>query len=246
MAEPAGPAGPDDSGSGIIGFLSGSRNLIATIATLIGAVSGLVLALNKAGIIGGDDPDVVSGTTTEPTVTEKPPGRLFPEARRPNGNVYYDGETMYVKTKLPRQRFLHLADLEDPLEDVSLRGRIAWVSGASDYGAGFVCRYANAANYYLLSVLSDGRYNILRYRAGKPVSLTGGIQRSSAVRDGANEVTARCVGRDPVSVRLIVNGETLASKTDGDGIESGNVGIRVGTDESVATFRFDGVALRYL
>jgi hypothetical protein len=165
---------------------------------------------------------------------------------RPVGRVYFDEQTMYVRAAQPSRPVLHLADQAEELGDVSMTARVSWVSGARDYGVGFVCRYDSRSDYYLLAVLSGGRYNIVRYRAGKPVSLTRGIQTSGSVQNDENEVTARCVGNDPTTLTLVVNGQTVATEQDGDGIESGNVGIRASSGESFVTVRFEDFVLRYL
>jgi hypothetical protein len=197
----------------------------------------LLIALNRAGVLGGDD----SETTTE----TKPTTGLFSQINRPNGQrVYFDGETMYVRAARPP--LVHVANLDEPLSNVSMKGRVSWVSGASDYGMSFVCRYADSQNYYLLGVLSGRRYNIARYRDGRIISLTGGIQRSTAIDEDTNDVTARCVGDDPTTLSLEVNGRPVATKQDPDGIESGNVGVRAGSNESFVVFRFDEFELAYL
>ncbi|MHB1244407.1 MAG: hypothetical protein ACYC1P_13560, partial [Gaiellaceae bacterium] len=100
--------------------------------------------------------------------------------------------------------------------------------------------------YYLLSVLSDGRYHIVRYRKGKPVSLTGGIQTSGAIEDDANDIGVRCVGNEPVILALEVNNRDVARVRDENGIEAGNVGLRLGTSESVVTASFRDYELRAL
>ena len=153
---------------------------------------------------------------------------------------------MYVKAARPGRPLLHLAELETPLHEVAMTVEASWVRGARDYGIGLVCRYENAANYYLISLLSGGRYNIVRYRDGKPTSVTGGIRTSGRISADANVIDARCVGDDPTSLKLTVNGRTVGTATDADGINGGTVGIRVGSSEAWVTCRFDDVALRYL
>jgi hypothetical protein len=224
------------SGGGISSFLSSTRNIIGGVTGLIVAISGLLIALNKVGLLDRDD----DGPTIETTI--------FGPMTRPIGRVYFEdeGETMYVKAAQPGQRLLHLADLEEPLRDVALSARVSWVSGARDYGVSFVCRYANNKNYYLLALLSGGRYNVGRYRDGRLVSLTGGIQNSSDIGEDSNDVTARCVGDDPTTLTLEVNGRIVAKRQDANGIESGNIGIRAGSDESFVTFRFEDFQLRDL
>lgn len=234
---------PDESpdsgaGGGVGAFLHNTRNIIGAITGLIVAISGLLIALNKTGILGGDG----DGTTTE----TRPPASLFGPITRPIGRVYFDGETMYVRAAQAGRPLLHLADLEKPLRDVALSARVSWVSGARDYGMSFICRYDNSSNYYLFGVLSGGRYNIGRYRDGRLVSLTGGIQQSTQIDEDANDITARCVGDNPTTLTLEINGRPIATKQDPDGIETGNIGIRAGSSESFVTFRFEGFELRYL
>jgi hypothetical protein len=227
------------SGGGLGSFLNNTRNVIGAITGLVVAISGLLIALNRAGILDGGD-DNETQTETRPTTA------LFGPIRRPIGRVYFDDETMYVKAAQAGRPLLHLADQEKPLRDVSMSARVSWVSGASDYGMSFVCRYDNSRNYYLLAVLSDRRYNIARYRDGRLVSLTGGIKQSTNIDERSNDITARCVGEDPTTLSLEVNGRTVATKQDPDGIESGNVGIRAGSSESFVVFSFEDFVLRYL
>jgi hypothetical protein len=234
------PESPDsDAGGGLTSFLNNTRNVIGAITALILAISGLLVALDRAGILGGDDGD---GTTTE----TRPPDSLFGPITRPIGRVYFDGDTMYVRAAQPGRPLLHLADLEEPLGDVSMSARVTWVSGARDYGMSFVCRYDNSQNYYLLGVLSGHRYNIGRYQDGRLVSLTGGIQQNSGIDELSNDITARCVGDDPTTLTLEVNGRTIAREQDPDGIATGNVGIRAGSSESFVTVRFEDFVLKYL
>ena len=200
-------------------------------------------ALNQAGVIGDDEAAVV---TTNLTTTTTEPRSLPRAVTRPNCRACFEGAVMFLHASKAARPLLHLADLGDPISDISMRVRTEWVSGAPDYGFGLICRYANAANYYLLSVLSGGRYNIVRYRAGKPISLTGGIQAGSGAAEGANDVHAKCTGDAPTSLTLTGNGRPLPVVRDPDGIESGIVGVRVGSSESVVTLRFQNFVLTQL
>lgn len=233
-----GDSGPSDTDSGGGSFWTSLPALLTASAVLIGAIVSAVVTLTNDG--GSDT--VLATTTTSPTDT----GRPFAAMTRPLGRVYFEDDVMFVKASQPGRPLLVLAEADQALADVRLGARIEWVSGAKDYGVGFVCRYADAGNYYLLSVLSGGRYHIVRYRRGKPVSLTGGIQTSGAVDDAGNDVAARCVGSDPVSLTLTVGGQEIATARDADGIERGNVGIRLGTSESVVTCSFRDFELRSL
>lgn len=244
MADLEPPDGSHDSepggGIGIGSFLNTAPRAIGSVTALIGAITGLLIALNKVGFLGGDG----GGGAT--TTTETVGAGLFGEMTRPLGRVYFDGKIMYVKAALPNRPFLVLANLEKPLADVAMSARIKWLSGSRDYGVSLVCRYESNSSYYLLAVLSGGRYNIVRYRNGKPSSLTHGIQRSSAVTDDANDITARCVGDQPTRLTLEANGRTVGAVNDANGIEGGNVGIRAGSSESFVTVGFEDFVLKYL
>lgn len=235
-----GDPGTSDAGGGG-SFWTSLPALLTASAVLLGAVVSAVVALRSDGNADA------AATTTTPTTTSTPAEpRYFAAATRPAGRLYFEGETMFVKAAQPSRPMLALAETDELLRDVGLRASAEWVSGAKDFGVGFVCRYADAGNYYLLSVLSGGRYHIVRYRKGRPVSLTGGIQTSTAVRDDLGDVGARCVGSDPVLLTLTAGGRDFATARDAAGIAEGNVGIRVGTSESAVTFAFRDFDLRSL
>jgi len=210
--------------------------VIGSITALIGAISGLLIALNKVGVLGNEDTPI----------TSKPAESLFSPMTRPIGQVYFDGTTMYVKAAQPRAPVLLLADQDKQLQDVAMSTSATWMSGASDYGYSLLCRYRNSRNYYLVGVLSGGRYNMARYRDGALTSLTHGIRQSNYIDDAENDVTVRCVGDDPTTLSLEVNGRTVASAKDPTGLEGGNVGMRVGSGESTVTLRFEDFVLKYL
>jgi hypothetical protein len=235
LEPPDGHDSEPGGGFGIGSFLNTAPKAIGSITALIGAITGLLIALNKVGLLDGDD----GGPKT--TTTETP----FAAFTRPAGRVYFDGKTMYVKAAVPGRPLVVLANQEEPLQDVTISARVKWLSGASDYGLSLICRYESNRNYYLLGVLSKGRYNIARYRDGKLTSLTG-IRTSSAIEEGANNITARCVGDQPTALTLEANGQTVDSVKDAEGIEGGNIGVRVGSGESFVTLSFDNFVLKHL
>ena len=226
-------------------FLTSGPALIGAFAALITAITGLIVGLNHIGVIGGDDDD--SGTETEEAADTTTTGAAayFSPTRSPLGRLYFDGETMLVTATTPNRPLVRPADLEEPLRDVRMSVRVRWVSGARSYGAGLICRYENANNYYLLAVFSGGGFNVVRYRNGKPTSLARDGPESGE-SDDDDDVEARCVGSDPTTLTLIVDGDELASVPDHDGIESGVVGVRVGTDEARVTVGFEEFVLRSL
>jgi hypothetical protein len=242
VSETEPPVAPDDaeSAGGFASFLNSTPKVIGAITALIGAVSGLLIALNRAGLLGDGNGSSTGTTTSEEAET------LFGPMTRPVGRVYFDGKTMYVRAATPRTPLLHLADQDKDLQDVAMTTRVRWVSGARDYGYSLLCRYRNSRNYYLLAVLSGSRYNIARYRNGRLTSLTRGIQESTHVEDDANDIVARCVGESPTTLTLEANGHVIGQVTDAEGLPGGNIGIRVGSGESFVTFRFENFVLKSL
>jgi hypothetical protein len=146
-----GDPGTSDAGGGG-SFWTSLPALLTASAVLLGAVVSAVVALRSDE---GGNADAAATTPASSTPVES---RYFAAATRPAGRVYFEGETMFVKAAQPSRPMLALAETEALLRDVGLRARAEWVSGAKDFGVGFVCRYADAGNYYLLSVLSGGRY----------------------------------------------------------------------------------------
>ena len=238
-AEP--PAGPEeaDPTGGFASVLNSTPKMIGAITALIGAISGLLIALNKAGVLG-DGEGGGSGTTTSEEAES-----LFTPGRSPAGRVYFDGKTMYVRVNDSNAPMVLRADQSESLQDISMNTRVRWVSGATDYGFSLLCRYKNPKNYYLLGVLSGGRYNIARYRDGQLTSLTRGFQTSNYIDDEENDVTVRCVGESPTTLTLEVNGQEIGQVSDPTGLPAGNVGLRVGTGESFLTTSFEDFVLKH-
>ncbi len=237
-----GDPGPGDAGGGGGSFWTSLPTILSAAALLIGAVTTAIVQLRGNG---GDDRQA-SGATGTTQTTSTPGLSQFVAMTRPGGRNYFEGDTMYVKASVPARPVLVLAEGDQPLQDVRMRAHTEWVSGAKDYGIGFVCRYANANSYYLLSVLSGGRYHIVRYRQGKPVSLTGGIQTNGLIEDGANDIDVKCIGSNPTLLTLLVDGKEIETVRDEDGIAEGSVGVRVGTSESVVTCSFRDFTLSSL
>lgn len=235
--EPPEGSGDADSSGGFASFFSTTPKVIGAISGLIVAVSGLLVALNKAGLLNGDTEPKPVTTTSEP----KAGTTLFSEFDRRNGRLYFQGSTMYVHTKQTRSPVVALSKQEAPL-DVGMSTRVEWKSGANDYGVSLICRRKNARNYYLLGVLpSKGGYNIARYREGRLASLAHGT--SPRVDDKVNDLKAHCLNDQPTILTLEVNGKIVARKSDPEGLEAGDVGIRVGSNESEVTVGFEDFEL---
>ena len=248
--DPEPPAGPDDpdssSGglSGLMGFMGSTPRVIGAITALVGALSGLLLALNKAGILG-DGGGGASPTTTQTNgTTTTAAGPFGPDGQGGGDGVVQlkeDG-TLYVTANEPGHGVRVLADPESTSTSTTLTARAKWVEGERDWSFALVCRFQSSKNFYLLGVIPiKHQYNIARYRDGRLRSLSG-LQRSDAIRAGDNRVTARCFGKQP-TLTLKVNGETLPSVKDPNGLEYGNVGIRVGSSVGVVTCAFSELEL---
>lgn len=244
MSDHEPPLGPEDSEptSWLGAFLSSTPRVLGSVTALIGAVSGLIIALDKVGVIGGDSDTAITQVTTGGGDAES----LFAPGPRGNGDVRLEDGTMYVTAKTPRHGVRVLADQQNSLQDVELSARVKWESGADDWSFALVCRSEDSRNYYLLGVTSSGKYNIAKYRDGRLRPLTG-LRQSDAIDSRENRVRVRCAGYRPTTLTLAVNGETLASFADGkDDIESGNVGLRVGSTEDVVTCSFNDFRLTSL
>ena len=244
--EPTEESGDGDSGGGLASFFSTTPKVIGSISGLIVAVSGLLIALNKTGVLDGgtaDSPTTPATTTSPKPTPPKPPTQVFSEFDRRNGKLSFEDGTMYIKAKQPRSPVVALSNQVAPL-DVEISTRVKWDSGAYDYGVSLICRRNNAKNYYLLGVLpGKGSYSIARYRDGVPLWLARGKTRY--VGSKVNKLTVRCLNHRPTLLKLVVNGKVLAQTLDPDGLAAGDAGIRVGTNErSEVTVAFMGFKLR--
>ena len=233
-------SGDGDSGGRLASLVNTTPKVIGSISGLIVAVSGLLIALNKAGVLDGTPDSPTTPTKSTPT---KLPTEVFSEFDRRNGKLWFEDSTMYIQAKQPRSPVVALSNKAAPL-DVVMSTRVEWESGAYDYGVSIICRRTNAKNYYLLGVIpSEGRYNIARYRDGRLVSLAHGRDRYVGTK--VNNLTVRCLNAQPTLLKLVVNGKRLAQTLDPDGLAAGDVGIRVGTNQrSEVTVGFVGFKLR--
>ena len=227
--------------------MGSTPRLLGALTALIGAVSGLVIALNRAGILGGSTGGGGTTQTSGGILSNNHP--LFGSSTQGGGSGHVgldnDGSLTVTATQ-PGHGVRVLADQENPSPDVSLAARVSWVSGERDWSFSLICRFQNSRNFYLFGVIPGKRlYNIARYRDGHLKSLSG-LQRSDAIREDENNATARCVGSEPTTLRLVINGETVRSITDANGIDYGNIGLRVGSSAGVVTCRFSDLVVKPL
>jgi hypothetical protein len=246
--------GSGDAGSGgggLASLFNTTPKVIGSISGLLVAVSGLLIALNKAGLVGGDtDPKTTSEKTisSQPPPSSQPPTAIFSEFDRRNGKLYFQDGTMYIQAKQTRSPVVALSKQEAP-RDVVMSTRVVWEKGAFDYGVSLICRRTNARNYYLLGVLpSKGRYNIAMYRDGRLVSLAHGTSRHVGVK--GNDLTVRCLGGEnrlttlTLGVKVGAKEKEIAQGYDDKGLAAGDVGIRVGSNERKVTVGFEEFSLK--
>ena len=120
-----------------------------SVTALIGAVSGLIIALDRVGVIGGDSETAITCVTHWAEM----PRASFAPGLRGNGDVRFEDETMYVTAKTPRHGVRVLADQQNSLQDVELsaRGQMGERGGRL---LRLVCRLEDCRNYYPLGVTS--------------------------------------------------------------------------------------------
>ncbi len=230
-------------------FLTSAPALLGALATLVTAITGLIIVFRPdddgPGPAPPPSPPPAAADTQGPGTDTTPTGAAayFTRTEEPplgEGKVYFRGETMYLEA--PGKKGVGVkSDLNTP-SDVSMSVRVRRDSGARKYGAGLICRYVDRRTYYLLAVLDGSSYNIVKYDASKsPKPMTLERRPLPGVVAGHDfEMGADCEGDDPTRLTFKVNGQTVAERSDHDGIESGTVGIRAGTSEAEGvTIRFD-------
>jgi hypothetical protein len=102
------------------------------------------------------------------------------------------------------------------------------LDGGVDNYFGAICRYQDAGNYYMGLITSDGFYAIVKFQAGVPEFLSSDRWEEAIVinQGGAlNLIELTCIRSQ---IGLTVNGQQLSLIED-DGIDSGDVGMVVGT-----------------
>lgn len=115
--------------------------MISGIAALIGAVTGLVIALNKAGVLGSDNAaSTLSTTQTGGTTTDGSTSLFGPKTLGGGGGrVWVENGTLYIDARERQHGVRVLADQENPPPDVSLSSSVKWVSGERDWSFSVLC-----------------------------------------------------------------------------------------------------------
>ena len=119
-------------------------------------------------------------------------------------------------------------------------------SGAKDYGVSFICRYQSPGSYYVLALLKRPRYNIVRYRDKRPLSLTGGPSRPAPSKTARTRSRPSASAISPPSSRSRRMGRPSVPPRMTTASRAGTSAVRVGSSESFVTLRFDDFVLKYL
>ena len=193
-------------------------------------------------------------TSTQVTTTQKPsgsaafskPAGLFSEKTTDKGSALFDGSSLVIESTKPNSPVLDLAS--GNYDDVRISVDVRGAPGSNDYGASVICRHQTEGDYYLLAIASGSRYNVVRYTGGRPRSLTGGFQTSSAVKPSSqtNRLVVTCTGAASTQLTLDVNGTRVADVTNEPGIGDGEVGLRAGTLTPPVKVRFSNFRLSRL
>ncbi|HET8630995.1 MAG TPA: hypothetical protein VFL91_26545 [Thermomicrobiales bacterium] len=112
--------------------------------------------------------------------------------------------------------------------DVHVEVDTTKVGGPDDNEIGVTCRELDSNNYYLLRIRSNGRYAILKKKAGVWTTLANaGGNVSTAIRQGnaTNHLRVDCVGS---TFTLSANGQQLLTVQDAD-FGTGRVALIAGT-----------------
>jgi hypothetical protein len=129
-------------------------------------------------------------------------------------------------------------------DDVVVTVQARQAAGPNNNAYGVVCRYQNAANFYLFLVSGDGYYAIGKYQSGSDqityLTPDGKYQFSDVINQGiaTNQLRVSCVGNQ---LSLAVNGLPLLTVTDPTFV-TGDIGLGVSTFEpGTAVVAFDNL-----
>lgn len=129
-------------------------------------------------------------------------------------------------------------------DDVVVTVQARQAAGPNNNAYGVVCRYQNAANFYLFLVSGDGYYAIGKYQSGSDqityLTPDAKYQFSDVINQGiaTNQLRVSCVGNE---LSLAVNGLPLLTVTDPTFV-NGDIGLGVSTFEpGTAVVAFDNL-----
>lgn len=207
----------------------------------VGAGLPLIVLGVATIVIGVVDPfDRDGGEDVEPQATAATTS-YFEDFDGARGRIWSEDGATHFEARHRSRRLIGLARVGS-VDRFRVRG--TYVSGATDYGIGLVCRHEQAGRYYVLAIASDGRYAISEYENGNVQPLVP-FQESGVIDERANTLEARCEGDGPVTLTLLVNGTRVgAPAVDTETpIARGDIGLRVGTPDPPVRVRFDGFQL---
>lgn len=149
---------------------------------------------------------------------------------------------LQITTSQPGQ--IGWTNVRRSFDDVVITVQARQTAGPNNNAYGVVCRYQNAANFYLFLVSGDGYYAIGKYQSGSDqiayLTPDGKYQFSDVINQGiaTNQLRVSCVGNE---LSLAVNGLPLLTVSDPTFV-TGDIGLGVSTFEpGTAVVAFDNV-----
>lgn len=157
---------------------------------------------------------------------------------------YWDSNTGYDEIKdgeylmtITTENYMLWSQIQEvDTADVILEADLRLVSGSEENGAGFVCRFQDEDNFYMMFIGNDGYYSIEKYVDGIYANLKNGMAEEGYISSDYNHLEGECSGN---SLGLWVNGGLLAYIEDSD-LTEGGVGLYTRSfDEANITIGFD-------
>lgn len=139
--------------------------------------------------------------------------------------------------------------LSTAVEMVSVEADAAYETGPEGAGYGVSCGASEQG--YLFGVSPDGTWAIVKWTDGTATNLLAESGTEDAIEgfSEANRIRGECFGggEKPTALALHVNGKTIATIEDPDGLTSfSEVSVWVVSDEAGTEVRFDNFAAREL
>lgn len=188
------------------------KRLVFAVAALALAVLACGVATSNKPLYQDDFSDVNSGW--------------------PNDDTTYYADGGYVMSIAEADQDLWVLAGQSLPADVIVEVSASRRAGPEDNNYGIICRAKDLDNFYFFWISSDSYQVIGKYENGESSFLSSDqMQFTDGIKGGLNEsnrIRAECVGN---TLKLVVNGRTVAKVTDDTFTEGGDVGLMAGTFE---------------